>query len=59
MVEKCYFRHDVVVSRYGFDDLRQGQQVEYSLEAATWLRAVSVTPMVALPAKAAISRPAA
>jgi cold shock CspA family protein len=54
-----YFSHDVVESRYGFDDLRQGQEVEYALEAATYLRAVSVQPVVRLPAKVIIQKPAA
>ncbi len=54
-----YFSHDVVDSRYGFDDLRRGQQVEYALEAATYLRAVSVRPMPTLPAKVVSVRPAA
>jgi cold shock CspA family protein len=54
---EVYFPHEVVESRYGFDDLRRGQQVEYALETATYLRAASVRPVAALPAK--VVRPAA
>jgi cold shock CspA family protein len=54
-----YFSHDVVESRYGFDDLRRGQQVEYELEAATYLRAALVKPVVAPPVKVVSRRPAA
>jgi cold shock CspA family protein len=56
---EVYFRHDVVESRYGFDDLRRGQQVQYTLETATYLRAASVRPVAALPAKVIRERPAA
>lgn len=56
---EVYFRHDVVESRYGFDDLRKGQQVEYALEMATYLRAASVKPVAALPANVISRRPAA
>jgi len=57
--KEVHFRHDVVQSRYGFDDLLRGQQVEYVLENATYLRATSVTPVVAVPAEAVSRRPAA
>src|SRR4029077_6790544 len=44
-----YFSHDVVENRFGFDDLRKGQQLEYTLENAPYLRAsyVRVAPAVA------------
>ena len=54
---EVYFCHDVVVSRYGFDDLRKGQELEYTLENAPYLRASSVRVATA---KAAVAlRPAA
>jgi cold shock CspA family protein len=37
-----YFAHDVVENRFGFDDLRKGQLLEYTLENASYLRAASV-----------------
>jgi len=37
-----YFSHDVVENRFGFDDLCTGQQLEYTLENAPYLRALSV-----------------
>ena len=49
---EVYFSHEVVDSRYGFDDLRQGQQLEYTLENATYLRAASVRVATAIPAHA-------
>ena len=54
---EVYFAHDVVENRFGFDDLRKGQQLEYTLENAPYLRAASVrqVPVVA----AHILRPAA
>src|SRR6185503_20623018 len=39
---EVYFAHEVVESRFGFDDLRKGQQLEYTLESAPYLRASSV-----------------
>ena len=48
---EVYFRHDAVESRYGFDDLRLGQQVNFTLEAATYLRATWVKPFGVAPAK--------
>jgi cold shock CspA family protein len=39
---EVYFSHEVVESRYGFDDLRKGQRLEYALETAPYLRASSV-----------------
>ena len=52
-----YFAHDVVENRFGFDDLRKGQQLEYTLESAPYLRAASVRAVAASPAAAL--RPAA
>jgi cold shock CspA family protein len=37
-----FFSHEVVENRFGFDDLRTGQQLEYTLENAPYLRASSV-----------------
>jgi cold shock CspA family protein len=37
-----YFSHEVVESRFGFDDLRKGQILEYTLESAPYLRASAV-----------------
>jgi len=54
---EVYFSHEVVDSRFGFDDLRQGQQLEYQLEDAPYLRAASVQMATAAPAKTL--RPAA
>jgi cold shock CspA family protein len=47
--QEVYFSHDVVQNRFGFDDLRKGQQLEYTLENAPYLRAshVRVAPAVA------------
>jgi hypothetical protein len=47
----------VVENRFGFDDLRQGQQLEYTLENASYLRASSVRRAPAT--EATILRPAA
>jgi cold shock CspA family protein len=40
--QEVFFAHDAVENRFGFDDLRKGQQVEYTLENAPYLRATSV-----------------
>ena len=39
---EVYFSHDAVPGIHGFDDLRRGQTVEYSLEEGPYLRAKSV-----------------
>jgi cold shock CspA family protein len=39
---EVYFSHEAVEFRNGFDDLRRGQQLEYTLENAPYLRAASV-----------------
>ena len=46
---EVFFSHEVVENRFGFDDLRKGQQLEYTLENASYLRAltVRVAPAVA------------
>lgn len=49
---EVYFSHEVVESRYGFDDLRQGQQLKYELENAPYPRASWVQVATAIPAKA-------
>ena len=54
---EVYFSHEVVENRHGFDDLRKGQQLEYSLENATYLRAASVKVAPTIPAM--VLRPAA
>ena len=54
---EVYFSHEVVENRFGFDNLRKGQQLEYSLEKAPYLRAASVK--VAEAPAAIILRPAA
>ena len=46
---EVYFSHEVVESRHGFDDLRQGQRLEYALEEKIpYLRAVSVRMVMAV-----------
>jgi cold shock CspA family protein len=40
---EVYFLHDAVPGIHGFDDLRRGQTVEYSLEVGTYLRATVVS----------------
>lgn len=52
-----YFSHEVVENRFGFDDLRKGQRLEYTLENAPYLRADSVRVAAVVPV--AILRPAA
>lgn len=54
---QVYFSHEVVENRHGFDDLRKGQRLDYTLENAPYLRAASVRIAVAVPAIAL--RPAA
>jgi len=54
---EVYFSHEVVENRHGFDDLRKGQRLEYTLENAPYLRAASVRVAAAVPAIAL--RPAA
>jgi cold shock CspA family protein len=54
---EVYFSHEVVENRFGFDDLRKGQQLEYTLENASYLRAASVRVAPAVAVR--ILRPAA
>ena len=53
---EVYFLHDVVPGIHGFDDLRRGQTVEYTLEDGPYLRASVVSPVAEVPADA--KRPA-
>ena len=52
-----YFPHEVVEGRRGFDDLRRGQVVEYTLENGPYLCANLVRLARAAPGK--VQRPAA
>jgi cold shock CspA family protein len=54
---EVFFSYEVVESRRGFDDLQRGQQLDYTLENAPYLRAASVRIALAVPAIAL--RPAA
>ncbi|MDX1947268.1 MAG: cold shock domain-containing protein [Pirellulaceae bacterium] len=47
---EVFFHYEVVESRRGFDDLRLGQRLEYTLENAPYLRAASVRLAAAQPA---------
>jgi cold shock CspA family protein len=49
--QEVYFSHDVVEHKSGFDDLCKGQQLEYTLENAPYLRAASVRVATANPAE--------
>jgi cold shock CspA family protein len=55
--QEVFFSHEVVPNQFGFDDLRNGQQLEYTLENAPYLRAASVKVAAAVPA--IVLRPAA
>jgi cold shock CspA family protein len=46
---EVFFSHHVVKNRFGFDDLRIGQQLEYILEIGPYLRAISVQLYAANP----------
>jgi cold shock CspA family protein len=52
-----YFPHEAVEGRRGFDDLRRGQVVEYTLENGPYLRANLVRLTSAAPGN--VHRPAA
>ena len=54
---EVYFSHEVVENRHGFDDLRKGQQLEYTLENAPYLRAATVR--VATQSQSNVLKPAA
>jgi cold shock CspA family protein len=44
---EVYFSHDVVPGIHGFDDLRRGQTVEYTLEDGPYLRAKNIVEATA------------
>ena len=54
---QVYFSHEMVAGLHGFDNLRRGQILDYTLEDAPYLRAASV--VVARADPAAALRPAA
>ena len=54
---EVYFPHEMVAGLHGFDNLRLGQQLEYTLEDAPYLRAETVTTVT--PISARTFRPAA
>jgi hypothetical protein len=54
---QIYFSHEIVAGLHGFDNLRRGQLLEYTLEDAPYLRAASVAVTRAVPA--GVLRPAA
>jgi cold shock CspA family protein len=55
--QEVYFSHEAIEGLHGFDDLRQGQALEYTLENAPYLRAASVRMLTAVPMN--MLRPAA
>jgi cold shock CspA family protein len=52
-----YFSYEAVAGQSGFDDLRQGQPVEYTLEDGPYLRAASVRVLPVLPFPRLTRRP--
>lgn len=52
-----YFSHETVCGHRGFDGLRRGQSLEYTLESASYLRAASVAVAQTVPVE--VMRPAA
>jgi cold shock CspA family protein len=46
---EVYFLHDAVPGVRGFDDLRRGQTVDYTLESGPYLRASSVSTRLESP----------
>jgi cold shock CspA family protein len=44
-----YFSHQAVAGLHGFDDLRKGQQVDYTLEEGPYLRANAVNQVPTVP----------
>jgi cold shock CspA family protein len=52
---EVYFSHDAVPGSRGFDDLRRGQTVEYSLENSEYHRANVVKPTPTLPQRPTLS----
>lgn len=47
---EVYFPHEMVAGLHGFDDLRRGQLLEFTLEDAPYLRAETVKTVTAMPA---------
>jgi cold shock CspA family protein len=47
---EVYFPHEMVAGMHGFNELRRGQQLEYTLEDAPYLRAATVKTVAAVPA---------
>ena len=47
---EVYFPHEVVAGSHGFDDLRHGQTVEYTLEDGPYRRADFVSEVSTVPA---------
>ncbi len=45
---EVYFSHEIVEGLHGFDDLRRGQQLEYTLDEP-FLRAATVSLVAAVP----------
>jgi cold shock CspA family protein len=43
---EVYFSHDAVPGIHGFDDLRRGQTVNYTLEVGPYVRASAVNPLM-------------
>jgi cold shock CspA family protein len=54
---QIYFSHEMVAGLHGFDNLRRGQFLEYTLDDAPYLRAATVAVARAVPAE--VLRPAA
>ncbi len=52
---EVYFSHDAVPGSRGFDDLRRGQTVEYSLENSEYHRANVVKPTPIVPQRPTLS----
>ncbi len=48
--QEVYFSHEIVEGLHGFDDLRRGQQLDYTLDEP-FLRASSVRLVATVPAK--------
>ena len=55
--EQIYFSHEMVAGLHGFDNLRRGQLLDYTLADAPYLRAATAQVAQAVPAE--VLRPAA
>ena len=53
---EVYFSHEIIAGLHGFDDLRQGQRLEYTLDEP-FLRAATASLVAVVPAD--VLRPAA